>query len=198
MSQYGFIGCGNMGGAIAKAIYASGEKGILLSNRTLSKAQALCDAIEGEVSTNCAIAECAKYIFLGVKPQMMADVLGEIAPVLKSRKDSFVLISMAAGLTIDKINQMANGCYPVIRIMPNTPVEIGKGVILYDANSLVAKEDEEEFVSALKYSRSIQLREYPSLTEMKSAIENIFLAIILPNKDLKGPMPQKQKQIFFP
>ena len=47
---------------------------------------------------------------------------------------------MAAGLTMDKIDAMAGGGFPVIRIMPNTPTAIGKGVIQYCANGLVTEE----------------------------------------------------------
>ena len=72
------------------------------------------------------------YVFLGVKPQMMADLLAQIGPVLAARTDRFVLVTMAAGLTMARIRAMAGGDYPMIRIMPNTPVAVGEGVIQYD------------------------------------------------------------------
>ena len=62
---------------------------------------------------------------------MMEGVLEEIAPVLRHRTDRFVLVTMAAGLTMETIQEMAGGHYPVIRLMPNTPAAIGKGMILY-------------------------------------------------------------------
>ena len=61
----------------------------------------------------------------------MEDMLKKIAPVLALRGKSFILVTMATGLTIAKIQEMAGGKYSVIRIMPNTPVSIGEGMVLY-------------------------------------------------------------------
>lgn len=131
----GFIGCGNMGSALAKAAAKSemlSPEDIFLSNRSSGKAERLAESLGGAVVTdNEQIAEECRYIFLGVKPQMMEEMLGEIAPVLKQREDRFVLVSMAAGISMDSIQEMAGGNYPVIRLMPNTPVAVGEGMILY-------------------------------------------------------------------
>lgn len=126
---FGFIGCGNMGGALATAACKSGVGRVLLANRTQAKAEALAARLEGmgaavAVAENAGVAEEADYIFLGVKPQMMADMLESIAPVLAARARAgrrFVLVTMAAGLTVARIREMAGADYPVIRIMPNTP-----------------------------------------------------------------------------
>lgn len=72
---------------------------------------------------------------------MMADLMAEIAPVLAARTDRFILVSMAAGLTMERIAGMAGGAYPVIRIMPNTPCAVGEGMVLCDANELVTGEE---------------------------------------------------------
>lgn len=131
----GFIGCGNMGSALAKAAAKSDmitPEQIFLSNRTSGKAERLSEELgNANVSFNEEVAEKCRYIFLGVKPQMMEGVLEEIAPVLRHRTDRFVLVTMAAGLTMETIQEMAGGHYPVIRLMPNTPAAIRKGMILY-------------------------------------------------------------------
>lgn len=130
MEKIGFIGCGNMGGALAKAACKSGDPArVVLANRTQAKAQALAAELGCEVGTNRQIAQECQWIFLGVKPQMMADMLADLAPVLQKRQTGFVLVTMAAGLSCEKIAAMAGGEYPVIRIMPNTPAAIGKGVV---------------------------------------------------------------------
>ena len=107
--KIGFIGTGNMGGALARAAAKSGEAELLLANRTPEKAQALANAIGAAVCDNAAAAGEADHLFLGVKPQMMAGMLAGIAPVLKARAEKPVLISMAAGLTIESIRAMAGG-----------------------------------------------------------------------------------------
>ena len=85
---------------------------------------------------------------LGVKPQYMDSVLRELKPILEVRTDC-VLVTMAAGLTMNAISCMVGGGYPVIRIMPNTPAKIGQGVILYDYNDRVLPEDVAEFLKAM-------------------------------------------------
>lgn len=129
----GIIGTGAMGGAIARLIASSSpDCALLLSNRTPEKAERLADAYKNaRVSTNAEIAGACNLIVLAVKPQMMADVLTGIAPVLKSRTDRFVLVSVAAGLTAGTIQKLAGGAYPVIRIMPNTPIAVGAGIVTY-------------------------------------------------------------------
>ena len=147
---FGFIGTGNMGSALAKAAVknVSPEK-IILSNRTAAKAEALASELGCAAGDSAAAASQSDYIFLGVKPQMMAGLLEELRPVLAARTDSFVLVTMAAGLTMERIAAMAGGDYPVIRIMPNTPCAVGAGVVLYDANALVTGEQLDFFTAAM-------------------------------------------------
>ncbi len=126
----GFIGTGNMGGALARAVCRSGSgEEILLANRTPAKAQALAEELGCAVGANTRVARECSLIFLGVKPHMMAELLAELAPIFKERTDPFILVTMAAGLTCRHIQSLAGGDYPVIRIMPNTPVAIGQGVV---------------------------------------------------------------------
>ena len=137
MASYGFIGTGNMGGAVAKAAAkAVGGGNLFLANRTPAKAEALAAELGGQACDNGTAAR-QDYIFLGVKPQMMAGMLEGIRPVLRERMEkgeTFTLVTMAASLTIEKIREMAGVEAPTVRIMPNLPISIGKGVILYTAS----------------------------------------------------------------
>ena len=150
MAILGFIGTGNMGGALARAACkrVPGDQ-VLLSNRTAAKAEALAQELGCRVADNTAVAEQATFLFLGVKPQMMRETLAQIAPVLASRTDRFILVTMAAGLTIASIQEMAGGAYPTIRIMPNTPASIGQGMVLYTYCDSVTSEDEEVFLESM-------------------------------------------------
>ena len=141
MMKIGFIGTGNMGGALASAAARSGEVEVLLANRTKAKAETLAERIGAVVSSNEIIAREADHIFLGVKPQMIVDVLKGIAPALKERKSAPVLISMVTGPDIARIQELAGGDYPVIRIMPNTPSAVGQGLMLVSANDRVTAEE---------------------------------------------------------
>ena len=143
--KYGFIGCGNMGSAVARAVCkGAGAGDVLLANRTPAKAQALADELGCACGTNEQVAGICDFIFLGVKPQMMADMLDELSATLESRAESrpFVLVTMAAGLSMQQIRQMAGSGYPIIRMMPNTPVALGDGMIQYCSVNVTAEEEE--------------------------------------------------------
>ena len=134
--KYGFIGCGNMGGAIARALSRSTQD-IALSDRS-GKGKALAQELGIRYQDNGFLAENCDRIFLGVKPHMMQGMLLPLRQVLTQRKP--LLISMAAGLEIQQIRDFAGCDLPIIRIMPNTPTAIGMGVIPYCANALVTQE----------------------------------------------------------
>ena len=146
--KYGFIGCGNMGGAIAKAL-AKKTLDFSVTDRS-GKAKALTEQLGCGYTTPEDIAQNAQRIFLGVKPQMMAGALAPLQAVLAETRP--VLITMAAGLSMDQICQMAGCRLPVIRIMPNTPVTVGKGLTLYCANELVTAEILEDFLADMEFS----------------------------------------------
>ena len=150
MATLGFIGTGNMGGALARAACKSVPSDqVFLSNRTVEKARALAADLDCRVTDNEAIAQNADLIFLGVKPQYMAEVMAEICPILEARESRFLLVSMAAGLTIPRIRELAGKDYPVIRIMPNTPSAIGEGMVFYDCSENVTKTEEKVFLESL-------------------------------------------------
>lgn len=145
--KYGFIGCGNMGGALARALSKT-TTDIMIADFDNKKAISLANEFGLTVGDNKTIAAECDRIFLGVKPQVMAEMLSGIKDILNDKKP--ILISMAAGLSINKIREFA-GDVPVIRIMPNTPVSVGKGVILYCSNA-VPNDILNDFVNDMQYS----------------------------------------------
>lgn len=152
MIKVGFIGCGNMGGALAKAVAKSGICEILLNDTNEEKAKELGVETGGIVRDINTVVSTAKYIFLGVKPQMMAELIENIAPILKARTDRFILVTMAAGIKISSFNDMLGAKLPIIRIMPNTPVAVGEGMILYSLCKAITDTEEKEFLKMLEFS----------------------------------------------
>ncbi len=149
--KVGFIGTGNMGSALAKAVrHASKETEIYLADFFQEKRDALAEELSARVGTNLdLIGEC-DFVFLGVKPQVLPEVLKEIAPVVKERQDALTLISMAAGVKIESILGYLSCAASVIRIMPNTPVSVGEGVVVYcSVNTLPEKEERFEAMLSL-------------------------------------------------
>lgn len=149
--KFGFIGTGNMGGALARAVTKSvGSAEVLLSDKSKSKAELLANELKCSYGEISAVASSAKFIFLGVKPQVMKEAIESIKPILDKRTDRFVLVTMAAGLKISVIEEICGKSYPVIRIMPNTPVSVGKGMILYTASENVFMDEISEFCKSLE------------------------------------------------
>lgn len=149
----GFIGTGSMGGALAKAVSRRipGER-MLLANRSPEKAEALAQELHACTTENENIAWQAGWIFLGVKPQGMAEMCKGISQALREREERFILVSMAAGLSVRQIQEMAEGDYPVIRIMPNTPSAVGEGMNLYHCGPGIAPEEERQFLEMMEGS----------------------------------------------
>ena len=143
-----FIGTGNMGGALARAASREPENRLWLVNRHPEKAERLQKEIGGSVAgTEEAVRE-AELIFLGVKPIMLPELWEKLRPLLEKKDSPFALVSMVAGVSVGALREML-GSYPVIRIMPNTPVSVGEGMILYvsDADGFL-----EGFLHAMRYA----------------------------------------------
>ena len=141
---FGLIGSGNMGGGIARAVRRTTEDG-LLADHHRAHAEKLAQELGFAVGTNEEVARSCRYVYLGVKPHLIAAVLSEIAPLL--REDA-VVVSMAAGVTVAQIQGVV-GARPVIRIMPNTPVSVGQGVVLFSASDEVAPEQLDGFLKLM-------------------------------------------------
>ena len=148
MVKIGFIGTGNMGGALARAAAKNKNNELLLTDALPGKAEELAAEIGGKATNTAGVIAEADYIFLGIKPQMIADALAAAKEHLAARSNRFILVSMVVATPISRIREMAGGAYPVIRIMPNTPVSVGEGMVLYDSDG-VTEEETAAFLTAM-------------------------------------------------
>ena len=146
--KYGFIGCGNMGGAIARALRKTTDS-IMIADPSPAAAQ-LAEELNCQYGSNQEVVEGCQRLFLAVKPQVLAIVLNPLQALLQQHKP--LIITMAAGLEIAKIEAFIGCNLPVIRIMPNTPVAVGKGMITYCKNDLVTDEILNDFLSDMQYA----------------------------------------------
>lgn len=124
--KVGFIGLGNMGSALARCISQVGGVELLLSTYNLESATALQQEIGGTLLPNEEIIAQAHCIFLGIKPQMLRSFANELADNITQRPQ-ITWVSMLAGVTIETL-QTVLATHNIVRIMPNTPVAIGKGM----------------------------------------------------------------------
>ncbi|WP_431802896.1 pyrroline-5-carboxylate reductase [Microbacterium sp. bgisy203] len=127
------LGAGSMGGAILRGLVRSGlAPEVTVTNRTAAKAAVLADlagvtslALEEDADANLTAAASADIVLIGVKPVMVPDLLREIAPVLRP---GAIVVSLAAGVTIETFESIVGEGVPVVRAMPNTPAVVGKAV----------------------------------------------------------------------
>ena len=140
-STISFIGAGNMASAIIGGMldndYQAGN--IWVSAPDDSHLQALRDRFGVSVTTdNRHCAQQADMVVLAVKPQVMAEVCRDIAPVVQNTRP--LMVSIAAGLGSDTLDGWLGGGLPLVRVMPNTPSLVGKGAAGLFANAAVTGE----------------------------------------------------------
>ena len=156
-----FLGTGNMGAALAKAAAKVADNELYLVNRHPEKAKKLQEIIGGQVCDHSTAVSEADMIFLGVKPYLLAELIQGILPALSQRKPAPVVISMAAGKTIAQIQELLGDNIPVIRIMPNTPVAVSEGMILYSCSPEITPAQIEGFLIAMRYAgRFLEIDEH--------------------------------------
>ena len=142
MATVGFIGTGNMGGALARAAARSARtERLLLSNRTAEKARRLAEELGADALSNREVAAQAQFLFFAVKPQMLEEMLRGIRDVLAARRDRVVIVSMVAGKDLAELRRLLGEGMPILRIMPNIPVQVGGGVTLLCASPEVTEEE---------------------------------------------------------
>lgn len=163
--RIGFIGTGNMGTALIRGYLAAHpERSKMVSAYDKDEAKLDALASETEIRRVDGIADLVKssdVLFLAVKPDGFEDVLKEIAEPMEW--DKKVLVSIAAGVSIGWIEEMcrqearevgAKGAFSckVIRVMPNTPALVGKGMSALSRNRHVTQK---EFDGVLELFNSV-------------------------------------------
>lgn len=134
----GFIGAGNMASSLIRGLIAKGinPKSILVADIDSEKLHNLSSESGIQASDNQEIAESADVIVLAVKPQVMKDVCSNI----KVGDHSPLVVSVAAGISIEHIESWLGSDTAVTRCMPNTPALVGKGASGLFANSKTTDE----------------------------------------------------------
>lgn len=125
----GFIGGGNMAEAIVKGLLdqniISADR-IVVSDPSAARLEVFSHYFKTRTSAdNARVIGSADIVILAVKPQMIASVL---EPVTREFRKDQIVISIAAGIRSNKINALCSDIPVVIRVMPNTPALVGKGI----------------------------------------------------------------------
>ena len=126
--RIGFIGAGQMatalGQGLVKAELVGGQR-LLAADVDAAAAARFAQTTGGAVAeTNRELVRRCDVVFLAVKPQQMAAVLAEIRPAATPER---LVISIAAGISIARLDDALGGRVRLVRVMPNTPCLIGRG-----------------------------------------------------------------------
>lgn len=143
----GFIGVGIMGSSIIKSLLSHSLKSdqICIADKSKEKVELLINQHQVKARSISEIGQSCDVIILAVKPQDLSDVLNELKLTIKEQT---LVISIAAGKTIKFIENQLPPSTPVVRVMPNTPAQIGKGISAIATGSKVSR-DALEIATAL-------------------------------------------------
>lgn len=135
----GFIGAGNMANSLIRGLVSEGRRGSTLWAADLdsAKLQTLRDDCGINIATSPELANHTEVIVLAVKPQVMQVVCEELSANLKS---STLIISIAAGITVQHLQSWLGNSHAIVRCMPNTPALVSKGASGLYANDEVSEE----------------------------------------------------------
>lgn len=150
-----FLGCGSMNEAILGGLLAAGleRSSVTATVRRADRAAELRErhgitvlATAEDAHANTAAVADADVVVIGVKPVGVVALAREIAPALRP---SALVLSVAAAVPIDLIEDALNDGQPVIRSMPNTPSRLGKGVLSISAGTHAGPKEMERARSLL-------------------------------------------------
>ncbi len=145
----GFLGCGNMGSALARTLGCDTKNTLFLYDIDEGRVVALKEEIGAQILDTEEKTKNLDYLFLAVKPHQVDDVLSSLYELLKE-SNSLCIVSVAAGITLATLDAQLPEGTPVIRMMPNTSVGVGCGMTVYAKNTFVTQACEENFLTLLK------------------------------------------------
>ncbi len=140
--KIGFVGCGNMGGAMVQGILDS-EKCEKENMMISTKSQASMEKKKAAYGVNATldnreVAAFADILFLAVKPQFYETTIEQIKDVVSTDQ---IIISMAPGKTLAWLKEQFGKDVKVIRTMPNTPSMVKEGMMGMCVNEHVTEDE---------------------------------------------------------
>nr|WP_041474683.1 pyrroline-5-carboxylate reductase [Erwinia sp. Ejp617] len=200
--KIGFIGCGNMSKAIIAGLVSAGQfkaENIWVFDHKPATNQAMQQQY-GITPADSArqVAEQADILFGAVKPNMILSVLKDVAGSLN--KETLV-VSIAAGITLDALASVLGHDRKIVRVMPNTPALVNEGMSSVTPNVLVTKEEADEVVNIFSgFGKAALVPEYlihAVVAVSGSAPAYVFMFIeAMADAAVLGGMPRAQAYQF--
>jgi pyrroline-5-carboxylate reductase len=140
--KIGFIGAGKMARALAGGLVEGGvarAEEIICSSRSVESSRAFLGLLPGArwTGNNVEVVRDSDLVILALKPQQFPDAL----PPLREASAGKLVLSLAAGITLARMNEWLHPTARLVRAMPNTPMQIGLGASVYAAGSGATADD---------------------------------------------------------
>ncbi len=146
MKKIGFIGAGNMGGAMMGGMVKAGYTDMIAADTD----QAALERLEKELGVKPAdsreAAREADILFLAVKPNVLPAVIEQIRDCVR---EETLIVSIAAGKTLDTLERAFGRGLKILRVMPNTPALVGEAMSAVSLNAAAAKPENTGDVQAV-------------------------------------------------
>ncbi|WP_129138257.1 pyrroline-5-carboxylate reductase [Modicisalibacter coralii] len=170
-SQVTFIGAGNMASAIFGGMIDSGYPATAITATSPDEQRLETLAADYGIHTatdNAAAVAEADVVVLAVKPQMMHDVCAGLRDAIQARRP--LIVSVAAGLTAETLDEWLGGGLAVVRCMPNTPSLVGAGASGLFANARVSDAQRELATTLLEAVGLVEWVDDEALLEAVTAV----------------------------
>ncbi|SQG63932.1 pyrroline-5-carboxylate reductase [Corynebacterium renale] len=169
----GLIGAGHMGRAILDGLIGGGlnPSGLVVATRREEHATQLREELGVQAVTEPArAARGADIVIVATRVDQVPGVLEELSETLAANTQDTVVVSVAAGLTVAHLEEHLEAGTSVVRAMPNTPMALGKGVVVYTPGKRVSPEQEQAVVSLFERCAVVQRIEEKQMDAATSLI----------------------------
>jgi pyrroline-5-carboxylate reductase len=202
MKKIGFIGSGNMasammGGLIRNQVISPEE--ILASAKTEATREKIRENLGVCIAeNNSEVAKEANVLVLAVKPQFYGEVIEEIRPFVREEQ---IMITIAPGWSLEKIQELLGHPQKVVRTMPNTPALVGEGITAFCCSGEVSEKERESVQEILgAFGKAEEVAE--SLMDVVVSVSGsspayVFMMIeAMADAAVADGMPRKQAYTF--
>jgi len=143
--KLGVIGAGKMGEALVRGLLRAGARSdlIVIYDPDPTRVNLMLEEYQvRKMKSNPELIEEAEMVVLAVKPQVINQVLQEIAEPARKKKP--LIISIVAGVKLESIRSFLGSEVHLVRVMPNTPALIGEGISAYYSDQLLSEKEQEQ------------------------------------------------------
>jgi len=160
--KIGFIGAGNMGGAMIGGILKAQlipSENIHVFDLNTTKLESMKQEFSIQIASSAQeLTKSCDWIIVAVKPNIFPPVLKDIKEILDASK---TLISIAAGVTIEQIENIVGKEQKIVRTMPNTPALVGEGMSAICPNSQIDSQEVDDIVKIFEsFGKAHIVKEY--------------------------------------